>query len=1243
MPVTVMEGQLPMGKPGPASSGPGAEELSIRVCSIFVIQPIGAPLGPLAPRSSLQAPSWVFLGTPICSLSLEELEEQVYKEQPWLRQGGSQRVSSRLLLAAASRAAKIDARRANEALAKARRASQTGCPTVSAKGHNASNVEKAAESALKHASLGVDEATAGAASSREAAVPAFEDGIAKQYQQLAVSRSLAARYFWDGEQDANADRLFGQPLSYKERLSRESCGACDGLSASGRHLATVNTSEGFVCSNFTSSRTSRATHRASRPEEFMDEEDMQQAAQSRLMQRIVGEQQHGEAEKRTVGASYSREPAPISSSWSRVEGASEGLPVFLGAGRDGFAMQPQWCMQSMRRHQWIHRMMHSFRKGGSNSSISASILEEALREAEGETNAKGPQLPRHVEAVRRLMRPELSAQQERSREDRASEAGRCEGAGEGIAHAAAPTNAEAAGLSAMLAAEARASTAEGDNWGEPASQRLLRLQPLGPHRLGLGFHKLLADQGSLPLTSPLHRETDITADARKSFSSRTRTEPPQVKAVGDTLDIDVRQPRTGIRNYALDDDELDEELYATTAPTSTLYDFESLAESGEGRRVMKEPAKIHDVEEKERLQLAAKAAAEGAVVVSEDEQVEEIRGEGDEQGVAAVLQEEHLDDREWVIETFCNLPLPPVPEGFDGIHVATEADEAHYSLGDCNTLADEAEGCLGAQAQGSWQKNAEAVGRWNLSSDNLRILRGGVDNAAAESAYYHTAGAVPASQVQPLWSGVTASTRSSLVKQLGGRNMQWVKEGDEEAAAALARQPVWLQQHQEQLLRRNQQHRMHQQILQMRHRLNCLRLAFVADPETQARFEVYINLRDAEAKAGKASLPSEGVDAPTSGSLASPGTPANSALQGEALRVETSAVATTANELLTSGAVQTQLPPAEASCVANVPLSENAASTGNILTTSEEVCGIEEVIESSTSGQAAGKSQSRDCSVNAISAALRAVAAINAGVPPDRVASHLLKEPSPLAESSHARVLKECFRNLGPLQGAALMCRGPAETAVFTAAYQRIVEQRQLLREQEAAQRTLQQDSLARLGILTEHNVTDATTPKRSLEGTSSLAQNMSERSSSFRPVSVGFCTMLPLLCSHRKTSVFVPSPRLCKLWGIADPWANVAQVDLLRLLREQQVVPDRGNEGQRPHDGGAAAQMNTTPAAASGRLQPPVHVVRLSESEQAVGDDFGVGDLELPEGGILDEPNAKSLGLFKAIFDMDDSDGEES
>ncbi|XP_026192978.1 uncharacterized protein LOC34622544 [Cyclospora cayetanensis] len=1103
---------------------------------------------------------------------------------------------------------------------------------------------------------------------------------------------------------------------------------------------------GFVCSNFTSSRTSRATHRASRPEEFMDEEDMQQAAQSRLMQRIVGEQQHGEAEKRTVGASYSREPAPISSSWSRVEGASEGLPVFLGAGekgsrekeeqhccrrnkakglqdkglkrivfrtrlsvlgvlvflpagRDGFAMQPQWCMQSMRRHQWIHRMMHSFRKGGSNSSISASILEEALREAEGETNAKGPQLPRHVEAVRRLMRPELSAQQERSREDRASEAGRCEGAGEGIAHAAAPTNAEAAGLSAMLAAEARASTAEGDNWGEPASQRLLRLQPLGPHRLGLGFHKLLADQGSLPLTSPLHRETDITADARKSFSSRTRTEPPQVKAVGDTLDIDVRQPRTGIRNYALDDDELDEELYATTAPTSTLYDFESLAESGEGRRVMKEPAKIHDVEEKERLQLAAKAAAEGAVVVSEDEQVEEIRGEGDEQGVAAVLQEEHLDDREWVIETFCNLPLPPVPEGFDGIHVATEADEAHYSLGDCNTLADEAEGCLGAQAQGSWQKNAEAVGRWNLSSDNLRILRGGVDNAAAESAYYHTAGAVPASQVQPLWSGVTASTRSSLVKQLGGRNMQWVKEGDEEAAAALARQPVWLQQHQEQLLRRNQQHRMHQQILQMRHRLNCLRLAFVADPETQARFEVYINLRvshyleksktqldlwcddvqDAEAKAGKASLPSEGVDAPTSGSLASPGTPANSALQGEALRVETSAVATTANELLTSGAVQTQLPPAEASCVANVPLSENAASTGNILTTSEEVCGIEEVIESSTSGQAAGKSQSRDCSVNAISAALRAVAAINAGVPPDRVASHLLKEPSPLAESSHARVLKECFRNLGPLQGAALMCRGPAETAVFTAAYQRIVEQRQLLREQEAAQRTLQQDSLARLGILTEHNVTDATTPKRSLEGTSSLAQNMSERSSSFRPVSVGFCTMLPLLCSHRKTSVFVPSPRLCKLWGIADPWANVAQVDLLRLLREQQVVPDRGNEGQRPHDGGAAAQMNTTPAAASGRLQPPVHVVRLSESEQAVGDDFGVGDLELPEGGILDEPNAKSLGLFKlsgvmrtfmggggegaslekcflsirswakviaalqAIFDMDDSDGEES
>lgn len=144
--------------------------------------------------------------------------------------------------------------------------------------------------------------------------------------------------------------------------------------------------------------------------------------------------------------------------------------------------------------------------------------------------------------------------------------------------------------------------------------------------------------------------------------------------------------------------------------------------------------------------------------------------------------------------------------------------------------------------------------------------------------------------------------------------------------------------------------------------------------------------------------------------------------------------------------------------------------------------------------------------------------------------------------------LAECAKNFrrisGDSEGAARICKGPAEASVFAAAYQRIVEQRQLLREQEAAYRELQRDSLARLGILTQHNITDTpvtTEAVRPPEETEPAAQHITTRKAAAQKGSVEFRTMLPLLRSYRKSCVFVPSPHLCKLWGLPDPWANVA------------------------------------------------------------------------------------------------------
>lgn len=189
----------------------------------------------------------------------------------------------------------------------------------------------------------------------------------------------------------------------------------------------------------------------------------------------------------------------------------------------------------------------------------------------------------------------------------------------------------------------------------------------------------------------------------------------------------------------------------------------------------------------------------------------------------------------------CSLPVPPIPEDFDGTHLVAEAEEMKYRAGCGGGLADEMDTTQGI---GSFQAAEKVMRGRGFSSGSLGLPRDVADTISSE--VEHPEAAVPSaplSLAQPLWASMTASSRAALVEQVGGRRVQWVREGDEEAVASAARQPVWLQQHQEQLLRRNQRQRIEQQIVLMRHRLNCLQLPFVADPETQSRFDAYKALR----------------------------------------------------------------------------------------------------------------------------------------------------------------------------------------------------------------------------------------------------------------------------------------------------------------------------------------------------------------------------------------------------------------
>lgn len=169
--------------------------------------------------SYLQTPPAAFLGTPICSRSLEELEEQVYKEQPWLRQDSASHLPPRMLLAAAARAVKIDARRAKEALTRAAKAAQAARASAEAKERQARDADDAAESLPNDASLAAAAVTARAAAKQGAAMAASAEDTARRCQQHAASIQQAALSFWEGGGDPGVDGSWEHQLRKREDRS----------------------------------------------------------------------------------------------------------------------------------------------------------------------------------------------------------------------------------------------------------------------------------------------------------------------------------------------------------------------------------------------------------------------------------------------------------------------------------------------------------------------------------------------------------------------------------------------------------------------------------------------------------------------------------------------------------------------------------------------------------------------------------------------------------------------------------------------------------------------------------------------------------------------------------------------------------------------------------------------------------------------------------------------------------------
>lgn len=138
----------------------------------------------------------------------------MYREQPWLRHGVTSRPHPRLLLAAAARAATTDARRAQEASAKARKAAQAAKAKAEATEEEAIDAEDAAEVDPNDSPLAAAAAAARAAAEREAAAAARAEDTARRYEQRAVCTQQAALSFWDGEKDSTV----GDPSHHQVAL-----------------------------------------------------------------------------------------------------------------------------------------------------------------------------------------------------------------------------------------------------------------------------------------------------------------------------------------------------------------------------------------------------------------------------------------------------------------------------------------------------------------------------------------------------------------------------------------------------------------------------------------------------------------------------------------------------------------------------------------------------------------------------------------------------------------------------------------------------------------------------------------------------------------------------------------------------------------------------------------------------------------------------------------------------------------
>ncbi|CDJ67058.1 hypothetical protein, conserved [Eimeria necatrix] len=277
---------------------------------------------------------WAFMGTPICPLSLDQLEEQLCREQPWLRHDGHTSLPPRLLLEAAARAAKTEARRASGALAKAERAARNARAAAEAQHRRAADAEEAARIGLGAKSLMEAAAAAHEAAEREAVAAEAAKELAQRYHEAALSKSLAARYFWDGQMNDEDELQRQLQQAASKSAGRSPIGGWVPGTSNTAHFQD-DSSEGFTCSDFTSSRSSRAAHRVSRPEDFMDQEDMEQAARGARKAWHSGQLQHrhNEWESGAEAASSSKGEREHVLRWSRVESRREGLPVFVGTGR----------------------------------------------------------------------------------------------------------------------------------------------------------------------------------------------------------------------------------------------------------------------------------------------------------------------------------------------------------------------------------------------------------------------------------------------------------------------------------------------------------------------------------------------------------------------------------------------------------------------------------------------------------------------------------------------------------------------------------------------------------------------------------------------------------------------------------------------------------------------------------------------------------------------------------------------